>query len=144
MLTVNFWQRRQSRRPFFILLLIIVTVVLFASPFGNTPESVAENKTAGARRYETSESPTRNTSLERVRLEQHEYLKNGLLKINKRGPHPIYELVRAAQDAWNKKLRSASRTLEEAVVEYRRRYKREPPRGFDDWYVLFRDAELCS
>ncbi|KAF8513209.1 hypothetical protein JB92DRAFT_3083224 [Gautieria morchelliformis] len=29
-----------------------------------------------------------------------------------------------------------SRSLREAVAEYRRRYKRDPPKGFDDWYAF--------
>ena len=32
--------------------------------------------------------------------------------------------------------RAKSRTLAEAVAAYRTRYRRAPPRGFDDWYAL--------
>ena len=65
----------------------------------------------------------------------HKYLANGILEMNPDGAHPILELIKNAEDKWQKKLERASRTLEEAVVEYKRRYKRAPPKGFDDWYV---------
>lgn len=41
--------------------------------------------------------------------------------------------MRDAEAAWNDKLSRASKTLEEAVTEYRRRYGRAPPLGFDKW-----------
>jgi hypothetical protein len=47
--------------------------------------------------------------------------------------HPIYELIKRNKKAWNEKLSRQSRTLGEAVKEYKRRYGMEPPRGFDVW-----------
>ena len=58
---------------------------------------------------------------------------NGLLTVNPEAAHPIFELIRRAEARWAEKLRRASTTLEQAVIEYRRRYGREPPLGFDDW-----------
>lgn len=63
----------------------------------------------------------------------HRYSPDGLLYVDPDEPHPIYELIRSAEEEWEKKLRRASKTLEEAVVEYKRRYRRDPPQGFDDW-----------
>ena len=68
-----------------------------------------------------------------TRLPQHEFLANGLVKVNPRGQHPIYDLIEKGKENWDGKLRKASRTLREAVNEYRRRYGRAPPRGFDRW-----------
>lgn len=68
-------------------------------------------------------------------LGTHKYRSDGLLEVNEEGPHPIYELISNAEAVWNEKLKRASRTLEEAVIEYRRRYRRNPPKGFDTWYV---------
>ncbi|GAA5832497.1 hypothetical protein JCM11251_001347 [Rhodosporidiobolus azoricus] len=48
--------------------------------------------------------------------------------------HPIHFLLREAQSAWTAKLARQSRSLDQAVREYRRRYRREPPRGFDQWF----------
>ncbi|GAA5880142.1 hypothetical protein JCM16303_001228 [Sporobolomyces ruberrimus] len=49
-------------------------------------------------------------------------------------PHPIHYLIQEAEKSWNKKVARQSRTLEEAVAEYRRRYGQAPPRGFDLWF----------
>ncbi|KDQ51342.1 glycosyltransferase family 90 protein [Jaapia argillacea MUCL 33604] len=67
-------------------------------------------------------------------LQKHEYKPNGLLSVNPSGPHPIFELIQKGQEAWEAKLRRASTTLEGAVKEYRRRYGRYPPKGFDAWW----------
>ncbi|KAL1749086.1 glycosyltransferase family 90 protein [Schizophyllum fasciatum] len=67
-------------------------------------------------------------------LGTHKYLPNGLLHVNPDGPHPIYELISRADAAWESKLARASTTLEQAVREYRRRYHRLPPKGFDAWW----------
>jgi hypothetical protein len=39
-----------------------------------------------------------------------------------------------------------SSSLEAAVAEYRRRYKRDPPKGFDDWYAfaMENDAKIID
>jgi hypothetical protein len=39
-----------------------------------------------------------------------------------------------AREAYDNKVKGQSKTLAEAVEEYRRRYKRDPPKGFDKWY----------
>ncbi|KAK0215637.1 glycosyltransferase family 90 protein [Armillaria fumosa] len=64
----------------------------------------------------------------------HEFLSNGLLEVNPELPHPIYQLIDFSERKWKAKLQRASKTLDEAVVEYERRYRRPPPRGFDKWW----------
>lgn len=49
--------------------------------------------------------------------------------------HPIFELMEKAEAEWDAKVARQSRTLADAVVEYRRRYRRPPPRGFDKWWA---------
>ncbi|GAA5989676.1 hypothetical protein JCM5350_001660 [Sporobolomyces pararoseus] len=49
-------------------------------------------------------------------------------------PHPIHYLIQSAQASWNEKVARQSKTLEQAVAEYRRRYGQSPPAGFDLWY----------
>ncbi|KAG6879152.1 hypothetical protein C0992_004826 [Termitomyces sp. T32_za158] len=71
----------------------------------------------------------------RSALGKHTYRADGLLEVNPDGAHPIFELVKDARERWNAKLGRASRTLDQAVWEYKRRYKRAPPRGFDDWWA---------
>jgi hypothetical protein len=48
--------------------------------------------------------------------------------------HPIPRLMEAAEAAFREKLERQSTTLQEAVQEYKRRYKRPPPKGFDEWW----------
>jgi hypothetical protein len=48
--------------------------------------------------------------------------------------HPIPRLMEEAEEAFRKKLRRQSKSLREAAREYERRYKRPPPKGFDDWW----------
>jgi len=50
------------------------------------------------------------------------------------GEHPIPKLMEEAEEKFRKKLSSQSKTLKEAVAEYRRRYRRAPPKGFDEWW----------
>ncbi|WOO78997.1 Beta-1,2-xylosyltransferase 1 [Vanrija pseudolonga] len=65
----------------------------------------------------------------------HKYLRNGLLVPNPHAQHPIYDLITRSNQAWETKLERASKTLDQAVKEYRRRYGRNPPRGFDKWWA---------
>lgn len=48
--------------------------------------------------------------------------------------HPISQLSQVARNKSDKVKAAQSRTLREAVVEYRRRYKIPPPPHFDKWY----------
>lgn len=66
-------------------------------------------------------------------LPAHKYLDNGLLVVNPKGQHPIYDLLEKGKEVWDGKLERASKTLGQAVDEYRRRYDRAPPKGFDRW-----------
>ncbi|GAA5953962.1 hypothetical protein JCM21900_003066 [Sporobolomyces salmonicolor] len=50
-------------------------------------------------------------------------------------PHPILTLIKRAENEWNQKVERQSKTLKDAVREYRRRYKKNPPRGFDRWWA---------
>ena len=65
--------------------------------------------------------------------EAHVYRPDGILEVNLNGSHPILELIEKSQEEWDAKLRRASKTLDEAVDEYYRRYKRLPPTNFDKW-----------
>jgi hypothetical protein len=70
-------------------------------------------------------------------LQPHLFRPDGLLEVNPNGRHPIYELIEHAEAEWDKKLKRQSKSFHEAVAEYERRYHRAPPKGFDQWYVLF-------
>lgn len=76
----------------------------------------------------------------------HHFDENGQLYVdpiasfgkNPPAPHPILTLIKRAETEWNAKVERQSKTLKEAVDEYRRRYKRNPPRGFDKWWEYAR------
>ncbi|WRT67909.1 uncharacterized protein IL334_004883 [Kwoniella shivajii] len=53
---------------------------------------------------------------------------------DKDAPHPIPLLLSLGEKRWEELLSRQSRTLEEAVKEYTRRYGRKPPIGFDKWW----------
>ncbi|KAG9026087.1 Glycosyltransferase Family 90 domain containing protein [Tulasnella sp. JGI-2019a] len=74
----------------------------------------------------------------------HVYQSDGRVKVNEHGPHPIYELSNKAERDWRAKQSKSSRTLHDAVSEYKRRYGRSPPPGFDKWwqYVLMNRVAL--
>lgn len=48
--------------------------------------------------------------------------------------HPIPKLMANAEQKFRALLAKQSKTLAQAVVEYKKRYGRNPPRGFDDWW----------
>lgn len=56
--------------------------------------------------------------------------------------HPILQLIdNAAQEAATV-LKKQSATLQDAVIEYRRRYKLHPPPHFDKWYTLAKERNV--
>ena len=48
--------------------------------------------------------------------------------------HPIPKLMKEAEEKYIAKLRRQSRSLDQAVAEYKRRYKIDPPKDFDLWW----------
>ncbi|KAL5330365.1 hypothetical protein ACEPPN_003892 [Leptodophora sp. 'Broadleaf-Isolate-01'] len=51
------------------------------------------------------------------------------------GPHhPVFQLAEVARARLEMIQHRQSQSLQEATSEYRRRYGRSPPRGFDEWY----------
>jgi hypothetical protein len=51
-----------------------------------------------------------------------------------RGTHPIDVLLKRGEETFARLNASQSTTLQESVKEYRRRYGRNPPKGFDKWW----------
>ena len=56
--------------------------------------------------------------------------------------HPIPKLMARAKDNFERKLNGQSKTLEDAVNEYRKRYDMDPPKGFDDWFQFAKDNKV--
>ena len=56
--------------------------------------------------------------------------------------HPITTLMDDAKVAFTNRLAKQSKTLPEAVAEYKRRYGRDPPRGFDHWWEFAKEHDF--
>lgn len=52
--------------------------------------------------------------------------------------HPIPQLMAEAEEKFKQLLSRQSTTLKRAVAEYKRRYGRNPPKGFDQWWDFAR------
>lgn len=55
--------------------------------------------------------------------------------------HPIAQLASSASQALSKTLETQSKSLGEAVAEYRRRYNMPPPPNFDKWYEFAKERD---
>jgi hypothetical protein len=56
--------------------------------------------------------------------------------------HPIPKLMADAEGRFRKLLSRQSQTLKAAVNEYKRRYDRDPPKGFDHWWKFAMDNNV--
>ncbi|KAM0791268.1 hypothetical protein ACM66B_005744 [Microbotryomycetes sp. NB124-2] len=79
----------------------------------------------------------------------HEFNSNGHLIVeplssysNPVKPHPILTLIRRAEAEWSHKVARQSKTLKDCVKEYRKRYKRNPPKGFDRWWSYAKQNKI--
>ncbi|KAJ6578744.1 hypothetical protein DFH09DRAFT_1448862 [Mycena vulgaris] len=63
-----------------------------------------------------------------VELAEHTFRDDALLELNPEGNHPIFKLIRTS--------------FPQAVAEYRRRYDRDPPKSFDDWWNYVREHDV--
>jgi hypothetical protein len=141
---------RPRTRRFFKSFLLALVVLLFL--FNHFPKASIEKDTdsdmpasssapifpQGRRHPRKSpqtllEEPVAVATTPRPVLGKHRFRPDGLVEVNEDGAHPIYELISRAEREWEDKLKRASKTLGEAVDEYRRRYNRRPPKGFDLW-----------
>jgi len=93
----------------------------------STPASTADGRLAAWRRaFSRKAGPS-------LRSPRHTLRSDGLLEVNPNGPHPIYQLIQHSEELWKAKLDRTSKTLRDAVVQYKKRYGRSPPKGFDKW-----------
>lgn len=70
------------------------------------------------------------------------YAQGGFLQSDPETAHPIYQLLFKGEKRWKEMLRNRSETLEDAVREYKRRYGRNPPRGFDHWWDFAKEKNI--
>ncbi|KAG6825268.1 hypothetical protein H0H92_004252 [Tricholoma furcatifolium] len=77
-------------------------------------------------------------------LEKHRYRADGLLEVNSNGAHPIFDLIRNAETEWNAKLARSSKTLADAVAEYKRRWAYVQKHNVqlpDEYDLIYEDLE---
>lgn len=63
----------------------------------------------------------------------HTFHPNGLLLVNPKGRHPIHVLIDHAEKKWRDLVKKQSDNIDDATAEYKRRYKRNPPAGWEGW-----------
>ncbi|KZO99021.1 glycosyltransferase family 90 protein [Calocera viscosa TUFC12733] len=56
--------------------------------------------------------------------------------------HPIPQLMLDAQTKFRALVARQSQTLDQAVREYKKRYKRSPPKGFDKWWKFCEEHDV--
>lgn len=64
------------------------------------------------------------------------YLTFGVPSSTSSQKHPIELLAEHGRRRFDRMVESQSKSLEQAIATYKKRYKMEPPPGFDDWYRL--------
>lgn len=63
---------------------------------------------------------------------------DGRLLLKAGEKHPIPMLMARAKQRWKHLNERQSKTFADAVQEYKHRYGRSPPKGFDKWYAFAR------
>jgi len=138
--------RFKTRRSFKSLVLALIVLLVLFNRFPRAIRDQTEKDTEvpardsasqGQERFQNSPQRLLGKPIAPVTtkpvLRKHRFRPDGLVEVNEDGAHPIYELISRAEREWEDKLKRASKTLKEAVDEYRRRYRRRPPKGFDLW-----------
>lgn len=118
-------KRKMRSRQYLVLLAVLAifgfTLLYLHTPHTSQPEILTPAEPVGESKKNGAEIPS-NVAPEGTGPPQ---LGNS---------HPIWQLVKNAEKDFNKKLGGQSKTLKEAVAEYRRRYGIPPPPHFDKWY----------
>ena len=106
--------RTRTRR----LLILLGLVVLLCYVFSNTLQEAYYSAAV-----EREQHHLEDLEMERLGLHLTEY-----------EVHPIKRLMDDAKREWEAKVERQSKTVEAGMAEYRRRYKREPPHGYAEWF----------
>ncbi|ESK85738.1 glycosyltransferase family 90 protein [Moniliophthora roreri MCA 2997] len=162
------YPRRLSRTT--LTFLFVCTIILTAIRAGSWPTRTSHQVVAAAAVVKSTDSeeevprlkisrPRPHTSRRRkayasttwsshsASLSRHTYHHDGLFEVNPlalsaNNTHPVETLIHRSRLLWAQKLHRQSRTLLEAVEEYRRRYAREPPLGFNKWWAYVQEHNV--
>ncbi|KAG9026634.1 Glycosyltransferase Family 90 domain containing protein [Tulasnella sp. JGI-2019a] len=132
--------RRRLRR--FPIIIIILAAFLILSiytrqekgPSTFNPPSASAHLSFRLRGVMTRPSLKSSSAVRSDTAHKLRYASDGLFHIDPTDTHPVLALMDSAEKEWQEKLSRSSKTLREAVVEYKRRYRRMPPKGFDQWW----------
>jgi hypothetical protein len=133
--------RRSRLLPWCLCVLVLIAIVFWSRKSDTVPRPKAPQKHPNAvvppwpspqpDAHRLGKTPQKQPTS--VEFEEHVYRADGLLDVNPKGRHPILELMERSETQWKRKVKHQSKTLKQAVNEYKRRYKRLPPKGFDIW-----------
>lgn len=89
-------------------------------------------------------SPDRLLATQRWTTASSSVIRSKFLRAKAQAPkppihHPIPKLMADARNEFDQKLKKQSKSLPEAVAEYKKRYGRNPPKGFDEWYAFAKE-----
>lgn len=139
-----FFRIRISRLPIYLLLLVTICTVYYLTSSENfsPPQSFADldQHLRDWKRYPTRAGGLDGAPPVKGAVNQLEYnpgdglARGWQLVRGKRTKHPIEFLIEQGRSKWEGLLARQSKSLEQAVTEYVKRYNRPPPRGFDAWY----------
>ena len=135
---------RQSRLfSWCLCFLVFILIVYWPKKGGSPPSKTRQKRPSGGavpppRIRREADAPIHKPPKKQRTVEstEHVYRADGLLDVNPKGKHPILELIERSETQWERKVERQSKTLKQAVDEYKRRYKRLPPKGFEIWYVI--------
>ncbi|OXB38294.1 hypothetical protein LQV05_006535 [Cryptococcus neoformans] len=89
-------------------------------------------------------SPDRLLATQRWTTASSSVIRSKFLRAKAQAPkppiqHPIPKLMADARNEFDQKIKKQSKSLPEAVAEYKKRYGRNPPKGFDEWYAFAKE-----
>lgn len=89
-------------------------------------------------------SPDRLLATQRWTTASSSVIRSKFLRAKAQAPkppiqHPIPKLMADARNEFDHKIKKQSKSLPEAVAEYKKRYGRNPPKGFDEWYAFAKE-----
>ena len=138
--TKDWFSSRRSRLLSWCLGLLVFVLIIYSPPSKTRHERPSGGVVPPRLTHPPVDVPIRKPLNKQRPAEpaKHAYRPDGLLDVNPKGKHPILELIERSETQWKRRLERQSKTLEEAVDEYKRRYNRLPPTGFEKWYVIRR------
>lgn len=164
------YKRVWRKRALIFILFAIILYQAYQSVVGTDPDSESSSWLGGDRGSEPSSKYLRSTlrrsnptgraaapASERQTRKQRRVkgasstlhpIENGVLAVDTSLPvtsHPILQLTQNARQDWDNKVARQSKTLRDAVNEYKRRNRgMNPPKGFDKWWKLVKSVRYGS